>query len=215
MRRAAALAALGIAVPAGAAILSAAPANAATAPTRTLAGSCSFSGPITPKPPITIVPKPGAHFDYAGTGSCDGTFAGAAVQKLLVTVTFTNVATAFDTCELGPDFNLRGVLAVVQGTVTANFPITINLARLALFGPLSLTTPGGGNAFGTATFTPANAAQALVQCGSTGISTATLSGRFTTTSPLVGTVVTPPPQARRKRATRRHHARKHASRPHP
>jgi hypothetical protein len=210
MRRLAAVAALGIAFPAGIAILGAASASAATTQARTLAGSCSFSGPITPKPPITIVPKPGEHFDYAGTGSCDGTFAGGSVQKLPITVTVTNVETAFDTCELGPDFNLHGILAVEQGAVTTDFPITINLARLALFGPLTLTTPGGGSAFGTAQFEPANAVQAIQQCVSTGVATATLAGSFQTTAPLVGSVVTPPPKARPQR-TRAHraHRQKH------
>jgi hypothetical protein len=149
-------------------------------------GSCAFSGPITPNPPITFVPKPGAHFSYAGKGTCTGTLAGAPVQKLPITVTFTNVATAFDTCELGPDFNLPGTLAVQAGGQMTDFPITINLARLALFGPFTLTTPGGGRAAGTAQFVPANAVGALVQCASSGIATATLSGSFTTSAPLVG-----------------------------
>ena len=182
----------------------AAPAPAATQ-ARTLSGSCSFSGPITPKPPITVVPKPGAHFSYAGTGTCAGTFDGTAASKLPITLTFTNVETAFDTCELGPDFDLHGILAVEDGTTTTDFPITINLARLALFGPFTLTTPGGGDALGTAEFEPSNAVQALQQCATTGVATATLAGRFTTSAPLIGAVVSPPPKA---------HARKHAKK-HP
>jgi hypothetical protein len=166
----------------------AAPAPAA-APAQTLAGSCSFTGPITPNPPITVIPKPGAHFSYAGTGTCDGTFDGAAVSAAPITVTFTNVATAFDTCELGPDFNLPGTLGVTVGSTSARFPITINLARLALFGPFTLTTPGGGRAAGTAQFEPANALQAVIQCGASGIATATLAGRFTTSAALVGALV--------------------------
>jgi hypothetical protein len=111
------------------------------------------------------------------------------------------VQTAFDTCELGPDFNLHGTLAVQSGGTTTDFPVTINLLRLALFGPFTLTTPGGGRAAGTAQFTPAKAATAILQCGSTGIATATLAGSFTTSAPLVGAVVTPP---------RRHHRARHA-----
>jgi hypothetical protein len=175
---------------------------ASAAPARSLlSGSCSFTGPITPQPPITLIPKPGAHFSYAGTGRCDGAFDGRAAHALPITLTFTNVATAFDTCELGPDFNLTGTLAVGS----SDFPITINLARLALFGPFTLTTPGGGRASGTATFAPANPAGAILQCASTGIATATLSGSFTTSAPLVGSVVSSPLGSR----TRRRHHRKH------
>ena len=175
---------------------------AASAQTATLSGSCSFSGPISPKPPITVVPKPGAHFSYAGKGACSGSFDGQAVNGAPITLTFTNVQTAFDTCELGPDFNLHGTLAVASGGITADFPVTINLLRLALFGPFTVTTPDGGRAAGTAQFSPANAAGAIVLCGSTGVATATLSGTFKTSAPLVGAVVAP---------SRRHHRPKHAA----
>ena len=67
-------------------------------------GSCHFSGPISPVPPITILPRPGAHFSYHGTGTCN--------TGQAITVTFTNVATLFDTCELGPDFNLHGAMTI-------------------------------------------------------------------------------------------------------
>jgi hypothetical protein len=174
---------------------------AALAQTSTLSGSCSFSGPITPNPPITVVPKPGAHFSYAGKGTCNGSFDDAPVAAEPIALRFTNVQTAFDTCELGPDFNLLGTLAVQSGGTTTDFPVTINLLRLALFGPFTLTTPGGGRAAGTAQFTPANATAAILQCSSTGIATATLAGSFTTSAPLVGAVVTPP---------RRHHRARHA-----
>ena len=177
-------------------------ASAQTPPT--LSGSCSFSGPISPNPPITVVPKPGAHFSYAGKGTCNGSFDGQAVNGVPITLTFTNVETAFDTCELGPDFNLHGTLAVASRGTTADFPVTISLLRLALFGPFTLTTPGGGRATGTAQFSPANAAGAILQCGSTGVATATLSGSFKTSAPLVGVVVTPP---------RRHHRTKRAAGP--
>ena len=175
--------------------------------TRMLSGSCSFSGPITPNPPITLVPKPGAHFSYAGTGTCSGTFDGDAVQALAITVTFTNVETAFDTCELGPDFNLSGTMAARAGGQTTDFPITINLARLALFGPFTLTTPGGGKASGTAQFEPANAIGAIVQCATTGIATATLSGSFKTSAPLIGSVVTAGSRSRSRSRRHRHHAK--------
>lgn len=170
------------------AVLVAAPAPAsAAAGSQTLSGSCQFSGPIQPNPPITAVPKPGAHFSYRGTGTCSGTLDGTQTNAAPTTVTFTNVATAFDTCELGPDFNLPGTMTVRSGQVTAEFAITINLARLALAGPFALTTPGGGEGLGTAQFTPPNEAQAIQQCAGAGIGVATLSASFTTVSPLIGT----------------------------
>jgi hypothetical protein len=158
----------------------------AAAQPQTLTGSCSVSGPIEPNPPITIFPKPGAHFSYQGAGTCSGALDGAAVSAAATTLTFTNVATAFDTCELGPDFGLAGTMSLRAGDVTANFAITINLARLALVGPFALTTAGGGEALGTAQFTPPNEATAIQDCLGSGISTATLSASFSTLSPLIG-----------------------------
>jgi hypothetical protein len=158
----------------------------ADARTRTLSGSCSFSGPIFPSPPITVIPEPGPHFSYNGTGACTGRFDGAMIAPIPVTVTFMNASTLFDTCELGPDLNLSGILGVRVGKIKARFPITINLVRLALAGPFVLTTPLGGRAAGTAMFTPSDPAAALRQCITTGVATATLSGRFQTLSPLVG-----------------------------
>jgi hypothetical protein len=190
-------------VPVVGALLSTALAGATT---HSLSGSCKFSGPITPNPPITIVPKPGAHFSYAGKGTCDGSFGGAAVKALPFTMTFTNVATAFDTCELGPDFNLHGTLSVRSGGQETDFPITIDLARLALIGPFTLTTSGGGNAAGIAQFVPANAAGAIQQCAGAGVASATLSGSFKTSAALVGTVA--PATVKRRRAH-------HGGRPRP
>jgi hypothetical protein len=94
----------------------------------------------------------------------------------------TNVSTVFDTCELGPDFNLNGTLTIGADT----FPVTINLARAALAGPFVLTTSGNGLAAGVATFTPPNSTTALQDCAGSGISSATLVANFTTLSPLVG-----------------------------
>jgi hypothetical protein len=213
----AAAAALGAAL-----ALSAVGASAASAAdaAQTLSGSCQFSGSIQPNPPITVVPKPGAHFSYRGSGTCSGAFDGAAAMALPVTVTFTNVATAFDTCEFGPDFNLPGTLAVSSGGISAYFAITINLARLALAGPFVLTTPGGGQAVGTAQFTPPDPAQAIGQCAGVGIGTATLSASFNTLSPLMGTRVSTAGTARprmyvrwrsRKHRHKGHRKHRHAS----
>jgi len=147
------------------------PAHASAA---TFSGSCSFSGPLTIPRPITIVPVPGAHFSFQGTGTCDG--------GVPLTLTFTDVSTLFDTCELGPDLPLSGAMTIGA----ARFGVTVDLVRVALAGPFALTTPGGGLAAGVAQFTPASAAAALTQCVSSGVSQASLSGRFTTVTPLVG-----------------------------
>jgi hypothetical protein len=154
----------------------------ASAATATLSGNCQFSGPITPQPPITLVPKTGSHFSYHATGSCSGTLDGAAVTSAPVTVAFDNVSTLFDTCELGPDFNLHGTLKAGSDT----FGIVINLPRIALVGPFLLTTNGGGLAIGGATFSPPDALAALQQCAGSGVSTATLAANFSTLSALVG-----------------------------
>lgn len=139
----------------------------------TFSGSCQFSGTITPEPPITVVPRPGPHFDYAGSGVCAGTPA---------TLTFAQASTAFDTCELGPDFPLHGVLAIG----TAQFAVTVDLARIALVGPLLVTTDGGGLAAGAASFDPGDQTTAIENCLGAGVATASLSANFSTLSPLVG-----------------------------
>jgi hypothetical protein len=158
----------------------------ASAATRTFSGSCTFSGPITPTPPITAVPHPGAHFSYLGTGKCKGKLDGAAVTGAPLTITFVNVATLFDTCELGPDFNLHGEATVGTGASRDRFAIVINLARLALAGPFALNTAGGGLALGVATFQPPSTAGAIQACSAGGVDTATLSGNFTTLTALAG-----------------------------
>ena len=168
------LAALGLLV-----LLVPAPADART---RTFSGSCSFSGPIQPTPPIGLVPMPGSHFSYAGSGTCDGALDGRAVAAAPLTVAFTDVATLFDTCELGPDVELHGLMSLRRD----RFDITIDLARLAVTGPFALRTPHGGLAAGTATFAPADASAAPMQCATTGIGQATLSASFQTLAPLVG-----------------------------
>jgi hypothetical protein len=163
-RTAAALALAGLALP-------------AAAPARTVpfSGSCRIGGPISPQPPITAFPRLGARFSFSGTGTC-----GPAPASL----TFTNVTTLFDTCELGPDFGLRGTLRIGA----ARFAITVNLARLALAGPLLVTTARGGVAVGLAQFAPTgDPATALRSCAGAGIAAATLTARFRTLRPLSGT----------------------------
>ena len=148
----------------------------------TFSGNCSFSGPLTIPRPITIVPVVPAHFSFQGTGACSGTLGGAAVSSSPLTLSFTNATTLFDTCELGPDFPLSGTMTI--GSV--RFGATVDLLRLALAGPFALSTPGGGLAAGLAQFSPASAAAALTQCVSTGVTQASLSGRFATVTPLAG-----------------------------
>jgi hypothetical protein len=159
-----------------AALVLAALALPAAAPARTVAfsGSCRVAGPIAPQPPITAIPRLGSRFSFAGTGWCGAEPA---------TLTFTNVTTLFDTCELGPDFGLHGTL----GIGGARYAITVNLARLALAGPLIVTTTGGGLAVGVAQFSPGDPATALRSCAGAGIASATLSATFRTLRPLAGT----------------------------
>lgn len=177
------------------ALLWALPAGAAVTLPPSFSGSCAFSGPITPKPPITVVPIPGPHFDYAGTGSCSGTLDGAPVSAAPLTLTFTNVPTLFDTCELGPDFDLQGTMTIGTPPGRDLFAITVNLARVALAGPFAVTTEGNGLGVGVGQFSPADASSAPQQCATTGVAAASLSGSFNTISPLVGTRA-PQPAAR-------------------
>lgn len=147
-----------------------APAAAPAAPHSSagFSGSCQFSGPITPMPPITLIPALGAHFSFSGSGTCSG--------GLPITVTFTNVGTLFDTCELGPDLDLHGLATIGR----QKLHITVNLARVALAGPFVLTTPHHGLALGVAQFSTANP----TGCITPGVSAATLSGNFQTLKPL-------------------------------
>ena len=172
---------------AGAVVLaSSANVTQASAATVAFNGNCQISGPISPHPPITIFPVPGSGFSYHGSGTCGGHINAASVASAPATITFTNVSTLFDTCELGPDFNLHGLLKIAAGGGTDRFPIVINLARLALVGPFLLTTPGGGLAAGIAQFTPAHTATAIQECAGSGIAKASLSASFNTLSALVG-----------------------------
>jgi len=45
---------------------------AGAASASSFSGSCKFSGPITPEPPITLVPRPAPQFEYSGSGVCGG-----------------------------------------------------------------------------------------------------------------------------------------------
>jgi hypothetical protein len=158
------------------ALVSAAPAFARGRAAPTLAhgatpgfsGSCRFSGPISPMPPITLLPVPGAHFSYSGSGTCSG--------GVPITVTFTNVATLFDTCELGPDLGLHGLATIG----TQQLHITINLARLAVAGPFALSTQHQGLALGVAEFATANP----TDCLAPGVGAATLTANLQTVRPL-------------------------------
>jgi hypothetical protein len=183
VRRAVALGALLLLQTAGAADASPRPAS--------FAGSCQFSGPIAPERPISLIPVPNARFSYRGSGSCDGQLDAAPVHAAHLTVAFDHVTTAFDTCELGPDFDLHGSLTISAQRVDT-FAIVVNLARLALIGPFSLTTAGGGQALGIAEFTPADPSTAVQQCASSGLNDASLAASFNTSAPLAGVAADPP-----------------------
>lgn len=141
---------------------------AAHAKPQGFSGSCQFSGPISPMPPITLLPVPGAHFSYSGSGTCS--------DGQPITVTFTDVATLFDTCELGPDFGLHGLATIGS----RQLHITVNLARLAIAGPFVLSTRHRGLALGVAQFSTADP----TACLSPGVGAATLSANFQTVRPL-------------------------------
>ena len=180
----------------------ASPASASDAAPASFSGTCQFGGPLTIPRPITIIPVLGAHFSYAGTGTCNGKLDGAATPTAAITVTFDNASTLFDTCELGPDFPLSGVATIAAGGATAAFDVTVYLVRVALAGPFTLTTPQRGLAAGVASFMPADAAAAVQQCAVAGVATATLSATLVTVSPLRGTHVTHAKAHHRRRARR-------------
>lgn len=173
-------------VTAALATVAATPAAAEVAMPTYFSGSCQFNGPIKPQPPITVVPVPGPHFSYNGTGTCTGTLDGKQVSATPLTLTFTNVATLFDTCELGPDFDLHGDLTIGPARQRDLFKVTVDLARLAVAGPFAVTTTGNGLAVGVAQFNPADASTAPQQCATTGVGDASLAASFNTLSALIG-----------------------------
>jgi hypothetical protein len=167
-------------------LIAAPPAGAAGAGAPAFAGRCQFSGTIRPMPPITVVPKPGAHFSYLGDGTCTGRLADRPVTSAPLSVSFDDVHTLFDTCELGPDVGLHGLAWISAGRDRARFAIVIHLARVAIAGPFALTTIHSGRALGVASFMPADPVGAARACGAAGVASATLTGSFRTVTPLVG-----------------------------
>jgi hypothetical protein len=181
----------GVTLPAGAT----AAGRAARWQRSSFSGACSFSGSIRPDPAITLLPHQGARFSYSGSGACAGVLDGKSVSGVPDRVTFAEVPTTFDTCEVGPDFDLPGTLTLTIGRTTSTFAITIYLARVGGAGPFALTTPRRGRAIGTATFEPADPVTAAAACGGAGVSTATLAASFRTAEPLRGTRPTNPPES--------------------
>jgi hypothetical protein len=156
---------------------------AASGHASSFSGSCKLTGPITPLPPITIVPRPGPHFDYLGAGACHGKLDGAAVTAAPAALAFDHASTLFDTCELGPDFPLRGSMTIGGD----RFAVTIDLLRAALAGPFAISTAGGGLGVGVASFNPGSPIVALSECVKGGVATASLAANFSTLRPLIGT----------------------------
>lgn len=136
-----------------------------------------------------MAPVPGAHFSFRGGGQCDGALDGGAVTAIAARLEFVDAQTLFDTCELGPDFNLRGTLSIGS----SRFELTVDLVRLALTGPFRLTTSGGGLVLGTAQFLPAQSSTAVQQCLGSGLLDASLAATFSTVTALSGLSVTSPP----------------------
>jgi hypothetical protein len=170
------------------ALLAAAPAGATKS---SFSGSCYFSGPIVPKPGITILPHDGAVFDYHATGTCSGSFDGTSAVSAPLSIDFTNTKTFLDTCEVGPDLELEGNMTMVDTTGrTLVTTFSLDMLRAALIAPFRIASTQGGSGLGVAQFMPDNAAAALTDCSPTaaGISHATLKGNYATSEPLVLTV---------------------------
>jgi hypothetical protein len=167
-------------------LLAVCPASHAVASPSRFAGSCQFAGPISPGRPITLVPVLGSRFSYLGSGVCSGTLDGDEVQSAPINVMFTDVSTLFDTCELGPDFELHGTAMIASGPIVDSYEIVVNLARLALVGPFVVSTTGGGLGLGLAQFAPPETSTAVQQCVAPGLSTASLAASFSTLAPLIG-----------------------------
>src|SRR3954454_8679959 len=176
-----------LAVPAGAA-----PRHHPATDPHTFSGSCDIAGPISPMPGITVVPKQGARFSFHGSGKCVGLLDARRRERTMdAAIDFIDVTTLFDTCELGPDFNLHGVLTISPPRgPAAQIPIVLNLARLAVIGPFVVKGESGGQGSGTARFAPDDMQAAVTQCGGAdgGVTAATLSASFTTSSALTGNV---------------------------
>lgn len=180
-------------------------AASAPAQTRTFSGSCEISGLVTPKRPINILPLPlGAKFSFAGTGTCSGSLDGRPVVQRQAGYEIPLGEVFFDTCQLGPDLSLKGPLTILvrpgkvrkvktkkgktkrvkTKPVFATFPLGLDMLRVANVGPFILRGPGGGQAFGIAQLGGVDPAACANPGG--GITEATLSARFETDSPFIG-----------------------------
>jgi hypothetical protein len=95
----------------------------------------------------------------------------------------------FDTCELGPDVGIPATLLIrTRRKRFAEFPLTLDMVRIATAGPFALRGPHDGIAVGIAQLIPPDQAAAVAACAdpSGGLVDAQLAARFQTLSPLVG-----------------------------
>lgn len=184
-------------------LIAAAPAQATKS---AFSGSCTFSGPIVPKPGITILPHAKGGFDLHATGNCSGSFNGTSTLSSPVSLDFTDTPTFLDTCELGPDLELEGNMTMVDTTGrTLTTTFSLDMLRAALLAPFRLASVQGGSALGIAQFVPDSPADAVTLCAPTaaGITHATLKGSFQTADALVLTVK--PGQRTKARKQKRRH----------
>lgn len=161
---------------------------ASGAPSRAFEGRCEIAGPIVPEDPINVFPRLGARFSFHGKGTCDGTLRNQVREGLRARLDAHRAQTPFDSCELGPDLGIPVTLAIRRAPRRwLRYPLTLELARIATFGPFLLHGAGGGWAHGTAELVPADLNQALAECGDPagGIRAADLVAAFETGSPLV------------------------------
>jgi hypothetical protein len=162
---------------------------ASASATRTFEGTCEVSGPIVPERPVNLIPRIGARASYRGHGTCQGRLDARAARTWKVRVRVDDADILFDTCELGPDIGIPATMLIrVRRKRVAEFPLTLDMVRVATAGPVLIRGPHDGAAFGLAQLIPADQAAAVAACADPngGLSDAALAASFRTLSPLVG-----------------------------
>lgn len=180
---------LELALSLGALVIAAAATPASAAGARTFEGTCEVTGPIVPDPAVNLLPRPGARASYRGSGTCDGRLDSREPRRWKTRVRVDHADLLFDTCELGPDIGIPATLLIrVRRKRTAEFPLTLDMVRVATAAPLIVRGPHDGVALGRAQLIPADQAAAIADCADPagGLADAQLAASFQTLSPLVG-----------------------------
>lgn len=179
----------------------AAPASALGA--RTFEGACELSGPLAPDRPVNLVPQLGARASYRGRGTCEGRLDGRPARTLAARVRVKDADILFDTCELGPDVGLPATLRIrIRRRLIAEFPLTLDMVRVATVGPFVLRGLHDGLAAGVAQLVPPDQAEAVADCADPngGITDADLVASFQTISQLTGYTAPAKRKGKRKRS---------------